>query len=354
MADIIQVEPGQYHIDHLAEQTRPQFRDKYFILLVVLALLALLTAVALGIYTRFFYDETVAFIGVQTLIILQAVFGILAIGLYIVAVWRALNNVSLQARAGCPSCQQHQLLRISRTRKDRLITLSGIRVARYQCRDCRWNGRRVFRTNYNPVVRMEIQKDLDAAYVQPQIIPVSKPVQPVQPVQQEFLPEELDTNTEIAQPVMAIDEPAVETLDFEPEASELDAAVVETITQTTAVLDKTTDDLPIIDEAPSDSIAETKENVLPQKAEDETTAADLAQEAVPIWGETAKINTKFGINLKEEPRSDSKWTGLLGPETIVSLNKRKTLADGTVWYLVNFQDQSGWVESSCLEMTHKD
>ena len=95
MADIIQVEPGHYHIDHLAEQTRPQFRDKYFILLVVLALLALLTAVALGIYTRFLYDETAAFIGVQTLVILQVLFGILAIALYITAVWRALNNVSL-------------------------------------------------------------------------------------------------------------------------------------------------------------------------------------------------------------------------------------------------------------------
>jgi hypothetical protein len=352
MADIIQVEPGHYHIDHLAGQKRPQFRDKYFILLVVLALLALLTAVALGVYTRFLYDETVAFIGVQTLIILQVLLGILAIALYIAAVWRALNNVSLQARAGCPSCQQQELLRISRTRRDRLITLSGIRVARYQCRDCRWNGRRVFKTSYNPVIRMEIQKDLDAAYVQPQIVPVSKPVQPVQP---ESLPEEFDTNTEFAQPVVTIDEPEVETLDLKMQASELDAAVDQTVTpQTSEVLDNAIVDQPIIDEVQSESLTEIKENVRPQKAEEETTAADLAQEAVPIWGGTAKINTKFGINLKEEPRSDSRWVGLLGPETIVSLNKRKMLADGTVWYLVNFQDQSGWVESSCLEMKHKD
>lgn len=347
MADIIQVEPSQYKINHPDIDMEPQYRDQTVILLVILAVLALVTAVATGIYARFFYDSSTAPIEAQTLVILQAVFGVLAVGLYAAAVWKALNNVSLQARAGCPSCHHHELMRISRHRKDRLMTFGGFKVARYQCRQCRWNGRRIFRTNYHPLSRMELM-ELDAAYVQPKVVPVSKPAS--LSLQPESLPFEFEKKAEVVETAAVMDETKVETVDVEPEPPASEMVFVDSgPEETPELLDYSTNDAPTNGGAVPETLTKIQDTAGPVAEDKATEAADAGQDAAPLLSGKAKINTKFGINLKEEPRSDSNWIGLLGSDTIVSLLKSKKMADGTVWYLVKFDDQSGWVESSCLE-----
>jgi hypothetical protein len=62
---------------------------------------------------------------------------------FIAARWRILHNPAMQVAAGCPSCQEIALVRVHRTKKDRLISALGIPFARYQCRECSWNGLRI-------------------------------------------------------------------------------------------------------------------------------------------------------------------------------------------------------------------
>lgn len=143
--------PGQEH-RHVERG-----RDWFTILLLVLSALALLATIAITIYAilqRFFPGlqplipaEFVPIngpFGLETTLVVQLGLLLLSLTLYFVARKRILDNRSLQAVAGCPSCREHDLLRVRRKTKDRLLTLSGVRVARYECRNCTWGGLRVY------------------------------------------------------------------------------------------------------------------------------------------------------------------------------------------------------------------
>ena len=57
--------------------------------------------------------------------------------------WRATSNRALWHIAGCPACQNDSLRRIRRRFRDRVAALSGVRMGRYRCRKCFWQGRRI-------------------------------------------------------------------------------------------------------------------------------------------------------------------------------------------------------------------
>ena len=71
---------------------------------------------------------------------------LLALLLYMAARHRAVNNNQLRPSAGCPSCQESKLVRVSRRSGDRLLALSRIPMGRFVCSNCRWEGRRVIRS----------------------------------------------------------------------------------------------------------------------------------------------------------------------------------------------------------------
>jgi predicted RNA-binding Zn-ribbon protein involved in translation (DUF1610 family) len=52
---------------------------------------------------------------------------------------------SWQLKAGCPTCQQHDLTRINRKTADYLLDMIGVPVRRYKCPHCGWQGRRIAR-----------------------------------------------------------------------------------------------------------------------------------------------------------------------------------------------------------------
>ncbi len=84
-------------------------------------------------------------IGLQTghFVLLSSL--ILALLLFILARVRIVRNRSMWPSTGCPSCQERELFRVFRSRRDHLISSIGIPVARYQCLECEWQGRRIHR-----------------------------------------------------------------------------------------------------------------------------------------------------------------------------------------------------------------
>ncbi len=58
---------------------------------------------------------------------------------------RVIMRPDWQYSAGCPDCQQHDLQRINRETADYLLDLIGVPVRRYKCKQCGWEGRRIYR-----------------------------------------------------------------------------------------------------------------------------------------------------------------------------------------------------------------
>lgn len=349
MSDIVHKGPGQIGATrHPATAVEAAGKDTQFLLLGIPCALCFLTAVVVALYALLMQlfpqlnlpnpENFVAIdwpYGLQTLFVAGLALLLLAIPFYLAACWQIAHNVSMQAIAGCPLCQQHDLLRVSRTRKDRLLTLSGIRVARYQCRDCRWNGRRVFRKSFHPL-QIDPAQDQTANGASAAAA-IDKPLQ-----------------TAVTAP--AQDDPEVNALPA-PEAkpdSGPDHEPAQAAARPTVVDDS--------DYAgPAEEAVATEE---PQEIAQPSTAADsarpvaqtaaaedvgLEQDQLHNSVKKARIKTAFGVNLKAEPRSDARWVGMLGPETVVVLLQDLKQEDGTIWHHVSAGEQIGWVTCSCLE-----
>lgn len=151
--------------DNAAAKLRRQ--DKFLVLLFVVFLLALagialllmipLAGLAfdfLGLDLPFFARlETWWYMDWQGL---QWAAGLGVVAL-VTALWgrhRILNNASLYVEAGCPSCQEHDLFRVRRYRRDRLMAAFGFPIRRYACRNCTWKGTRLAGLDPEAVARL--------------------------------------------------------------------------------------------------------------------------------------------------------------------------------------------------------
>lgn len=56
---------------------------------------------------------------------------------------RIVSNEHQWVDAGCPLCQEYELVRVSRERSDRWYGLLNIPAYRYACRNCTWRGLRI-------------------------------------------------------------------------------------------------------------------------------------------------------------------------------------------------------------------
>ncbi len=77
---------------------------------------------------------------------------------------RLVNNEHLWVDAGCPQCQERELIRVSRERSDRFYNLLSIPVFRYACRNCTWRGLRIGR-RHRPFYADPIAEELALAAV---------------------------------------------------------------------------------------------------------------------------------------------------------------------------------------------
>ena len=53
------------------------------------------------------------------------------------------TDVHFAHGTGCPQCQEHELVRVRRNRRDRAMGAFGLPVRRYSCRNCTWHGVRL-------------------------------------------------------------------------------------------------------------------------------------------------------------------------------------------------------------------
>ncbi|MFN2105767.1 MAG: SH3 domain-containing protein [Candidatus Promineifilaceae bacterium] len=313
MADLVHLDHGHIGRSRNSAVQEAQFLDARLFLLHGLSLLSLITAVLIAVYALL--RRLLPHLNLQGPALLEAVnwppgltmfrflilfFLLLAVLLLLAGRRQIRGNISVQAPAGCPSCQEKELMRVSRTNWDRLITISGVRVARYQCRECQWNGRRVFVDAYNP---LEYESAKNHA--------------------NEFAGKQSDF-TEINQG--KADVAVVTRKPAEPAPIEARAAIepaIETTVEAAAPVEKQEVDLEQIDE-------DSDMNLLNP-------------------GDRARIMTTFGVNLRSQPQFDALWVGLLGPETAVMINRSERKDDGTVWYHIESRRQSGWVTAASLE-----
>ncbi|MEZ4517550.1 MAG: choice-of-anchor X domain-containing protein [Chloroflexota bacterium] len=73
---------------------------------------------------------------------------LLGLGGLLLLAWMLLRMIMMAneknwLEAGCPQCGHHELMRISRTSRDRMLNSLGIPAYRYQCRHCTWTGTRL-------------------------------------------------------------------------------------------------------------------------------------------------------------------------------------------------------------------
>jgi predicted RNA-binding Zn-ribbon protein involved in translation (DUF1610 family) len=135
----------------------------FLIFLLAMAGIALLVAIPLvslvldllGLNLAFFTRlETWWYAGWQGLIWTLAL-GVVALITAVLGRQRILKNAALYVEAGCPKCQEHDLFRVSRSRRDRLLAAFGFPIRRYACRNCTWKGTRL--AGLNPEVAAELQ-----------------------------------------------------------------------------------------------------------------------------------------------------------------------------------------------------
>jgi hypothetical protein len=76
-----------------------------------------------------------------------SILGILVMGAQI-GYRRVVLRPDWQYSVGCPNCEAHDLQRISRETSDYVLDLLGVPVRRYKCRQCGWEGRRIYRRHH--------------------------------------------------------------------------------------------------------------------------------------------------------------------------------------------------------------
>ncbi len=73
------------------------------------------------------------------------------------------------------------------------------------------------------------------------------------------------------------------------------------------------------------------------------------REQKPDPPKEARVTPIFGLNLREAPRSDAEYIGLLGPGAVVALIGDPVFEEDILWQEVKRGKLHGWVSSSLLE-----
>jgi hypothetical protein len=233
--------------------------------------------------------------------------------LFMAARQRILNNPTMRSEAGCPSCQEFHLVRVHRNRKERLISSVGIPFARYQCRDCQWNGLRI-KTEQRPsthVGEMVLMQTTAGALSEPAM----SGLQSTSPQTFEEMADGSENKNSMASQTS---EP--KNLFFSKELNSLSPL----------------------------SKVNSWEAPLAEEASTENQGTFKGQENVND-SDCAKIVSPLSLNLRQEPQSNSEVIGTLKPGTIVQLLDDQKHVDGITWTKIRVNDEDGWVLHSFLD-----
>jgi hypothetical protein len=233
--------------------------------------------------------------------------------LFAVARQRIINNPTMQTAAGCPSCQDYHLVRVHRNRIDRLISSIGIPFARYQCRDCQWNGLRIKQEQrFSSGAREMILIQTTAGPINEQALSGN----------QSF---STQNNREIASVSPNNKSTNQQSFELQNLLSRKDTNA------TSSLAELISWEVPLQEHAATEKqkTARVGENV------DDSNCG--------------KIISPLGLNLRKDPRSDGEVVVTLEPGTIVELLDSKKLEDGIIWRQIRVDDdKNGWVLDSFL------
>lgn len=128
--------------------------DKFAFFLYVIAFLLLLTSIFLFVLPTLLL--LISELGMAALVppvvllfpkitLFQIATGtfIASVLLMLLARGRVMHNHTLRPECGCPICQERELIRVPRKRRDRMFGFVGVTAWRYSCRNCMWGGLRV-------------------------------------------------------------------------------------------------------------------------------------------------------------------------------------------------------------------
>ncbi len=78
--------------------------------------------------------------------------GISLLGVFVLGAQVGYRRIVLrpewQYSAGCPNCEANDLQRTSRETSDYVVDLLGVPVRRFKCKQCGWNGRRIYHRHH--------------------------------------------------------------------------------------------------------------------------------------------------------------------------------------------------------------
>jgi hypothetical protein len=235
-------------------------------------------------------------------------------GLFLAAArYRILHDPGMHSTAGCPSCQECSLVRVHRSRKDRLISAIGIPFGRYQCRDCHWNGLRVSPMQRPPsYVEGLVLKEMAAEAID----------EPANSGPSVFLSQDSVEKTAVSENENSISGQPLDSGDF--------------------LLEKETNFTTQLSELISWKLPHAEDAVIekqdPVQVQQEINESDFA-----------KIVSPLSLNLRKDPQSDGEVIGTLEPGTLVKVLDSKKVVDGIAWREIRANDQDGWVLVSFLE-----
>ena len=76
-------------------------------------------------------------------LILVVALALLAIATFLLLRFHVQQNRYFYSEAGCPQCLEHDLMRVRRRRRDRILGAFGFPLYRFECRNCTWDGTRL-------------------------------------------------------------------------------------------------------------------------------------------------------------------------------------------------------------------
>jgi hypothetical protein len=294
--------------------------------------------------------------------------------------WRAKQKAVFRSDAGCPSCHNHDLIRIRRRQLDRPIgKLVALPLQRYACRSCTWQGLLIGsdRHGFSSDLTAAALLEADAAVwlrPTPKLQPPAEKV--MSPPAATAVPALIrNVESDASPPQIAEAPPAAVASPPPPQAQPKPPVTATAVSQTAAPI--TSEPSPAA--APAPSLPTLKIRALdghaaginpleplpgatadlappaPQPAvvEQEPAAPPATNRPSPDAGDTGSSNraivvAPFGLKLRAEPNTDSALLKVLPPDTVVTLLGQADNGEATTWRKISFGGMTGWASAAFL------
>ncbi len=308
---------------------------------------------------------------------------------------RLKRNQAYQFINGCPSCRQHDLIRVHRQQYQRIIA-QGLKIPLrcYACRNCRWQGVLVYadsqEVSESPLPAVPMKEEMvtqegrgtkvvessaadtnSTLFVEPQAVAkteregteIGGAVEKIDDDEQDEWSAKIEENTQPNQQPNQRQQEEVEPPQKEPLSPRSDSSV--TFTDQNRIYSVT--DTPVsdsVDEIEEPSEVEIEESIrlhdekrtaegdmVEEKKEYVRPLADPPLDSFAQGEETvvkAIVVAPFGLSLRSAPDSRADIIRSLPPHSVVEVLDLETTNSPVKWRQVRFEGQVGWAAAAFL------